>query len=324
MKFAIIEVIDGKRFMIGYTTSISHFIYKLQKKYKNVAFYENVSLDDLKNNNFFENKFYLVNNNLNFYYVEKNVIGSNMSSPIINIIYECELVEFKNDKIVDDFYEMDITDLYSHHLHGHTCNIIIIGNDKLEKSQLVSNILDKCYSDYIENTLIISSNVETNNFYKNKYPLAKVIYQYDTNEIKKILDNPIPYYAINGSIVFDDCTNINKHINDDINFKELIMNSKNYGKSIIMTFRYPPDLSPNFRSCYDYIFARNDNSEINQRRLYHHYFGFFDTFYKFQQIFADTTHDKNAWLIANYTYPNPKNPLHYVSTVCDSDVVIYI
>lgn len=311
MKFAIIQTIDCRRYMSGYTKSFSQFANKLKEKYPLAKFCENLSLAELKNNNLFENGYYIINNEFNFYYIEKSQIDDILNINILDIIHQYELVECVSDKLMNDLNIFNINDIPTY------CIVNIIGNKKSKKTCIVASILDRYNVEFIQNTLIISSNNESNNFYKNKYPLAKIMYDYNANEIEKCLKISNPNHDNNGAIILDDCVFVDKYI------AELMFNCRKYKKAIIITMKYPVDIKPEFRNNFDCVFMANDNCEINQRRLYYHYFTMFDNFDNFQKVFLSATCENNSWLVLNNCqYPKL---LQYISNDDnESDAVICI
>jgi hypothetical protein len=320
MTFGIIEIKDSKKSIVGYTESVAEFRNQLEQRYPKAKLHQNLGLTDLKSNTIFKNDSYLINNDLDFFYIEKSTVTKSgyiysSTKSAINVICQWELIpcnivadvddlelpqyEF-NDlaslESTDDTYQLNdsyigIKELNLNELPPY-CKVNIVGKRGTGKTQIVSNILDRYDSEFIANTLIISPYDKMTGYYKTRFPTAKVIYEYDVNEIQQYLNKRDETgRCVPGGIILDDCLSSSGTYNTDNSFRELMFNGKHYRKLVVITMQFPLGLKPELRSQFDYVFLLSEDFYSNQKRLYDHYGGIFPTFDDFRNVLMELTTD---------------------------------
>jgi hypothetical protein len=165
-------------------------------------------------------------------------------------------------------------------------NIYIIGRKQCGKSILIKELLNQ--NTEIKSRYIFSSTCTVSNIYEN-LKIKPIFIEQNFNSI--ILKNIINYHhnKINakcdnskGIIVMDDMVH-NKNIIRDCEFRKLLLNSRHYHLSTIISMQY--DLLPVFlKDQADYIFIFNDSNINNLKKLWKNYFPMIEKFEHFKTI----------------------------------------
>jgi len=79
--------------------------------------------------------------------------------------------------------------------------------------------------------------------------------------------------------------------------REIYMNGRHCHISTFTTTQYCMGIPPSIRSNIDYVIALKENIHKNIQKLYDHYFGIFDNFRVFKQVFEQCTTDYGAMII---------------------------
>lgn len=267
-------------------------------------FIQNMSYDIFKKNKVFNGGKYLIKHKNKMFFVEKNIqtnkgfIYNNISYEI-KIIVEWQLILNKAiinedndiscniinpDPISNKFnentinHEFNIKDIVS------DSNICIIGEELNIKIMLIFNLLDKYSNDieFMNNTLVITSNETTAAYYKHKYPTIITTHKYDLDLITESLKNK------NGALIFDNCLKIS---GTDTDF-EMFLNSN---KLFILSMQYPLPINKIYREKFDYILLLAQNQISIQKKIYHHYANiFFSSFDLFTDLMKKYAYDYNC------------------------------
>ena len=72
----------------------------------------------------------------------------------------------------------------------------------------------------------------------------------------------------------------------------------------IVSMQYALDITPELRTCLDYVFILKENIYQNRKRLYDHYCGMFPSLDIFQQVFLPCTEDYQCMVINNTNISN--------------------
>lgn len=224
-----------------------------------------------------------------------------------------ELFDYMDDNVKKQQFpveKLDLDDMYANP------SICLIGKRGSGKSWIVRNILWKLsdrYRRFEENTLIIAKSEKMSSFYRHNFPKAKILYDYDTDELEEYLSNQQQRIteadnlyketgikkSCHGCVVLDDClASKGSWMNDQV-ILELFYNSRTYQTTFIMTMQFPLGIKPEFRSCFDYVFLLSEDFYSNQKRLYDHYAGMFPTFEEFRKVLIQLTNDFNCMVLNN-------------------------
>jgi hypothetical protein len=198
--------------------------------------------------------------------------------------------QFTNQKIQISEFKLEKMNEYP--------NILIIGVRGCGKRQLISSILTNLSTsvEFIQNTTIISGTDKLNKYFSEKFPKAKISYEYQDDIITNQF-NTKP-----GCIISHDVIGGSKK--PDNNIMHFLGNSRHYKKSCIMSIQSPLSLGPDVRSNFDYVFIANNSSAINRKKIWENYAGMFETLEVFNKVFAEITIGYNYMVICNNSKSN--------------------
>lgn len=203
-----------------------------------------------------------------------------------------------SDKLNDEYYDLSTFDMDSMCINP---SIVIIGKRGSGKSWTVRNILDKLINDQfnpVKDVLIISPTERMSSFYEPEYPKAKVLYEYDSKEIVKFLENRRTSRN-KGCVLLDCCLATKSQIFNNPELLELFYNARHYNTSFIYCEQFPSALKPELRCNFDYIFLAGEDFYSNQKRIYDYYAGMFPTFETFRNYFTEATKNFGFMVINN-------------------------
>ena len=206
------------------------------------------------------------------------------------------------EQLVDNDYELPTFELDFMPVNP---SILLIAKRGSGKSFVIRNIINHAIDDEInpiKELIIMSKTERMSPFYKNHYPNAKILYDYDSTTIKEYLAkrHDREYMQNNrGCIVLDDCISSNSGVHDSPDFLELIYNGRHYNTTFIMTQQFPHGLKPEIRGNFDCIFLLAEDSFSNQKRIYDHYAGRFPNLETFRNYFIEATKDFGCMVINN-------------------------
>lgn len=309
--FGIIKEKDNVKILTAYIEDKNNFLdfVKNDINEKDYTLLANINLENIKENKSFgSGKYLLQNENIIKLFEKKKIIQSGYiynskfssieiiciweiiinKAKLINIKSEvCEPIEIvKSKKQIETNQVIKKFEIIGSGLES----ICIIGKRGTGKSTLITDILKNKSSDFINNSLIISAKENCEKFYKNKFPKTKILSDLDKNIIKNYLEN-----GKQGAIVLDDCYISKKQIMKNEILKNLINNSKNYNKSLILTLQFAQEIGRNF----DLIFLLNEETFMNQKKLYHDYGRMFSNLQSFKQTLEKYTNDYGSLVIIN-------------------------
>jgi hypothetical protein len=101
-------------------------------------------------------------------------------------------------------------------------------------------------------------------------------------------------------LVLDDCMFDSKFMKETV-MKEICMNGRNYGITMVNCVQYIMDMPVALRSQIDYVIVLAENIKANRERLWKYFFGVFKTFAEFQTVFENTTNNYRALVLDNTT-----------------------
>lgn len=187
--------------------------------------------------------------------------------------------------------------------------MMIIGKRGSGKSTIVNNILGKYDENFLANSLIISPTEQFNPYYTKKYPYTRIESEYKPEYIEQYLNTG------SGAIVLDNCLKSNGHWKNDLYLMELLHHAKYYNKLLIITSSFPLGFDSDSRSAFDYVFMLSDDFFSNQKRLYDHYAGMYETFDLFRNDFTNLTKHYNAMVINQNSNKNNNDQISWFNAV---------
>lgn len=82
-------------------------------------------------------------------------------------------------------------------------------------------------------------------------------------------------------------------------FRELFMNGRNFGITLMLSAQYIMDLSPDLRSQIDYVFTFRELIHSNKKRLHEYFYGMIDNYNDFEQILNTFTKNFECLVMDN-------------------------
>jgi hypothetical protein len=154
---------------------------------------------------------------------------------------------------------------------------------------LVFNLWDK---KKIENCIVFAPADKMANFYESFIPKENVFYELDVEKIREILNTQIEknnQQIQSTCIILDDCLSSNRNWEKNPVLYDLLINTKRYHITLILSMQFPLGINQELRCFIDYVLLGADDLIGNQKRLYDYYAGIFPNFNGFKQTFEQTT-----------------------------------
>jgi hypothetical protein len=180
--------------------------------------------------------------------------------------------------------------------------VVATGKRRSGKTVLVTDILHS-KRHVFPCGLVMSGTEESNRYYKSIVPDSFIFGAFDEDKPwkligrqKKIKDQDLP----NGKVfvLLNDCAYDKQHMNSKV-LKYLACNSRHLDIMVILTLQYMLDIPPVVRNNVDVLFAFADNNHLNQRKLYDHYFGNFESIQVFKDVFRACTANYEVLVLNN-------------------------
>ena len=188
--------------------------------------------------------------------------------------------------------------------------ICLIAKRNSGKSWLVKDIL--FHKKDIPAVIIISPTEKLGGFYNKFVPNTFIYNEYKHSILTKIFKRQELLIEKNKQrqlkgknkiderllLVMDDCLASKSVWAKDKNIFELLCNGRHYSITFVLTMQYSLGIQPELRSNFDFVFLLSEDFANNQKRLYEHYAGIFDSFDTFKQIFIKMT-DNYGCMVLN-------------------------
>jgi uridine kinase len=226
------------------------------------------------------------------------VITQKNYKSIIERIFYYDLQNKENyieEMSIPDYLNIEYQKFNPHSMNKHSL-ISIVGKRGSGKSWLARELIIELNQehDFYKESLIISPMDKITPFYKNYFPEATILYEFDLEKIKEHVDN-----NKNGCIVLDDCLDVR----EDAVIKNLVHYCYLNDYPLILTMQHS-FLKPDLRAYFDYLFFFSENAFYYQKRLYSHYGGLFPSQESFQNALTHLTKDYQTMVIINKSNKN--------------------
>ncbi len=99
-------------------------------------------------------------------------------------------------------------------------------------------------------------------------------------------------------LILDDCT-FRKDIFRYPIWREIFMNGRNFGFTLVISAQYIMDLETDLRSQVDYVFTFKEVIRSNQKRLWEYFYGMVETFKDFQTVLLTNTKNFECLVMDN-------------------------
>ena len=184
--------------------------------------------------------------------------------------------------------------------------VAIIGKPGTGKSTLIADLL--YHHRKIPMGIIMSGTEESNSFYQGMVPDSFIYNDYDQKVIDKLLARQKPalrkkWPNHNVFMVLDDCMDDKKWIRHKTT-RGIFKNGRHWKLFFILSMQYCMDITPELRTCLDYIFILKENILDNRIKLWKSYCGIFPTFDMFDTVMQNCTANYECLVIKNRTISN--------------------
>lgn len=184
---------------------------------------------------------------------------------------------------------------------------VFIGRRGSGKSHLMMDIA-RVYRT-IESVVVFSESEDGNEAWGAHVPQSFIYKLYTPEAMRKIYDRQCSkvrrakrdpsFHASKVLVVLEDqmfATSIGR----DQMLRQVLMNGRHYGITLLITMQYTKGLPPDMREQVDYAFCLQQKNAIMRKRLYDDWFGIFPDFSIFEQTFQQCT-DNYGVLVMDQT-----------------------
>jgi energy-coupling factor transporter ATP-binding protein EcfA2 len=213
------------------------------------------------------------------------------------IIFNKEYINAKDLVICGENYKINFFNLNK---IKENSLIIIIGMSGCGKTQLINKILSKFSHTNIENSLVVTNNID---YYDENYPESTNMINYNSS----ILDNKLD--TDGGFIVLDECIN-----RDDINSSTMYDFFTSSNKIRILSLQSPPNVTRFLNYNIDYIFIFKERFNAIQRRIFVNYCNILPSLSDFKYILECLTNNYNCMVIDNKSTPSITNRIFWYNS----------
>lgn len=188
-----------------------------------------------------------------------------------------------------------------------TC--VILGRRGCGKSTLVSDLLYYCRK--VSAGVVMSGTEDGNSFYSKYVPDLFVHSEYNPETIKQLIarqkllgakvsdkTDSASKTGMDTFLLLDDLM-YDKRMVKDKNIRCIFMNGRWLRIMCFLTAQYAMDIPPDIRGNIDYLFILKENIVENQKKLYKHYFGMFQTFEAFRTVLMQCTDGHDCLVLDN-------------------------
>lgn len=185
--------------------------------------------------------------------------------------------------------------------------IMCLGKTGSGKSTLV-NHLAYILSKHVTFAIAMTPSIDTQEMFRKFLPKCLVRSEFCEAVLQALLDHQKECLergcAINNVAVFLDDLGYDKTIFKTKVVRQLFMNGRHLGITLVFAMQYMMDVGPDIRGNTGYIFAFADQVRENRQRLWKNYFGMFSTFAGFDKTFAKCTENFECLVMDNTNQQN--------------------
>jgi len=180
--------------------------------------------------------------------------------------------------------------------------ILCLGQTGSGKTTLIHHIAYELRK-HITFALAMTPSIDTQEMFRKFLPRALVRREFNESVLQALLDHQKERLertgVINKIAVFLDDMNYDKSIFKTKVIRELFMNGRHLGVTLVFSMQYMMDVGPDIRGNTGYIFAFADRIRKNRQRLWENYFGMFTTFAGFDKTFHKCTENYECLVMDN-------------------------
>lgn len=190
-------------------------------------------------------------------------------------------------------------------------NAILIGKKNTGKSTVIQDILYYLSKSGLPRVCVFSGTEEANGFFRQYVPGTFIFDGSNVeNQLKTILETQqhltkqkqygkIPSDTdIRITIVLDDLGYARSILKKEV-IRQIFMNGRHYGISMIISCQYCMDISVDLRTNADFIYVLKQNNASSIKNLYENYFGGFENKRDFQTVLEACTQNYQCLVLDN-------------------------
>lgn len=184
--------------------------------------------------------------------------------------------------------------------------VAVIGKPGTGKSTLIEDIL--FHHRYIPMGLALVGTEEGVEQFQRLMPDSYIYHEYNQKAVDKLVARQKKairkhWKRPNAFLVLDDVMDDKKWLKSKTT-RGIFKNGRHWALLFILAMQYSMDISPELRTCIDYIFLLRENIPKNRQRLYEHYCGVFPNYEMFEQVFTACTENYECLVIKNRSTSN--------------------
>jgi GTPase SAR1 family protein len=182
--------------------------------------------------------------------------------------------------------------------------ILCLGQTGSGKTTLIQHIAHQLFlSKRITFGIAMTPSIDTQEMFRKFLPRCLVRREFNEAVLQALLDHQKDCLERTGVIhkvvVFLDDMNYDKSIFKTKVIRELFMNGRHLGITLVFSMQYMMDVGPDIRGNTGYIFAFADRIRKNRQKLWENYFGMFSTFSGFDKTFHKCTENYECLVMDN-------------------------
>lgn len=182
----------------------------------------------------------------------------------------------------------------------------VIGKPGTGKSTIIEDIL--YHHRYIPMGMALVGTEEGVEQFQRLMPDSYIYNEYNQKAVDKLVTRQKKakrrhWKHPNAFLVLDDVMDDKKWLKSKTT-RGIFKNGRHWALLFILAMQYSMDISPELRTCIDYIFLLRENIPKNRLRLYEHYCGVFPNYEMFEQVFNACTENYECLVIKNRSISN--------------------
>lgn len=182
-------------------------------------------------------------------------------------------------------------------------SILCLGRTGCGKTTLVYHLASLLSKNNVTFGLAITPSIDTQMMFRKFLPRCLVRGDFCEGVLQALLDHQKSVFERTGTLnkvaIFLDDLGYNKSIFKTNVIREIFMNGRHLGITLIIAMQYMMDVTPDIRCNTGYIFAFADQVRKNRQRLWENYFGMFPTFGGFDKAFHMATQNYECLVMDN-------------------------
>jgi Poxvirus A32 protein len=173
--------------------------------------------------------------------------------------------------------------------------IVIIGKPGTGKTSIIKDIIYR-HREKFTKVILMSGTADSSGDFKGVFPDIYMYKGYQKELIDKWWAKQQDIVKLRGKnnsknqalLVLDDLMHDKRWVRER-SIADIFMNGRHYDTLFICAMQYCMGITPELRTCVDYVFICRENNFSNKKKLYDHYCGFFPDFKMFCKVLDTLT-----------------------------------